>query len=139
MSQFGPLASWGDRVIAALVNIVPLLVIALVISLVSSVLANLVTFGVGIYFYYLDGETGAHPGKRLMGLKTVNAQTGQTIGGGMGIVRYFAHILDSITCLIGYLFPLWDAQRQTFADKVMTTVVLKDQPKQPFGPELFAP
>jgi len=26
--------------------------------------------------------------------------------------------------LVGYLFPLWDAKRQTFADKIMTTVCL---------------
>jgi len=25
---------------------------------------------------------------------------------------------------IGYLFPLWDAKRQTIADKIMTTVCL---------------
>ena len=66
-------------------------------------------------------------------------ETGQPIGGAQGIVRYFAHILDSITCLIGYLFPLWDEKRQTFADKVMKTVVLKDQPKQAFGPDIFTP
>lgn len=25
--------------------------------------------------------------------------------------------------MIGYLFPLWDHKRQTFADKILTTVV----------------
>ncbi|WP_436795338.1 RDD family protein [Actinospongicola halichondriae] len=139
VSAFGPLASWGDRAIAALVNFVPLIVLSFVIGLVSNTLASLITFAAGIYFYYLDGETGAHPGKRVMGLKTVNMETGQPIGGGMGIVRYFAHIVDSITCFIGYLFPLWDENRQTFADKIMKTVVLKDQPKQAFGPEIFKP
>jgi hypothetical protein len=33
-----------------------------------------------------------------------------------------AHLLDSIVCNLGYLFPLWDAKRQTIADKVMSTV-----------------
>ena len=70
-----------DCAIAALVNFVPLIVVSFVIGLVSSTLASLVTFGLGIYFYYLDGETGAHPGKRVMGLKTVSMETGQPIGG----------------------------------------------------------
>jgi hypothetical protein len=35
-----------------------------------------------------------------------------------------AHIIDGAICYIGYLFPLWDAKRQTIADKIMTTVCL---------------
>ncbi len=55
----------------------------------------------------------------------------------MGVVRTIAHIVDSIICYIGWLFPLWDAQRQTLADKIVKTVVLTGQPKETFGPELF--
>jgi len=33
-----------------------------------------------------------------------------------------AHIIDGLICNIGYLFPLWDAKRQTIADKIMSTV-----------------
>jgi hypothetical protein len=61
------------------------------------------------------------------------------LGGGMGIVRTIAHIVDSIICYIGWLFPLWDAKRQTIADKLVKTVVLADQPKQSFGIDLFKP
>jgi hypothetical protein len=46
----------------------------------------------------------------------------------MSFVRYIAHVLDSIPCYLGYLWPLWDAKRQTFADKVIGTVVI-EQPK----------
>ncbi|REO10986.1 RDD family protein, partial [Mycobacterium tuberculosis] len=28
----------------------------------------------------------------------------------------------AIICFVGFLFPLWDAKRQTLADKIMTTV-----------------
>jgi len=34
--------------------------------------------------------------------------------------------VDALPCMIGYLFPLWDARRQTFSDKIMNTVVLAD-------------
>ena len=44
----------------------------------------------------------------------------------MAFVRDLAHIVDSVICYIGYLFPLWDARRQTFADKIMSTVVLSE-------------
>jgi RDD family len=42
----------------------------------------------------------------------------------MSVVRQIAHFVDQIICNIGYLFPLWDAKRQTLADKIMTTVCL---------------
>jgi hypothetical protein len=42
----------------------------------------------------------------------------------MAFVRDICHFVDAITCLVGFLFPLWDAQRQTLADKIVRTVVV---------------
>ena len=75
-----------------------------------------------------QGRTGYTVGKGVLGIKLVKLETGQTIGAGMSFVRYIAHVLDSIPCYLGYLWPLWDAKRQTFADKVIGTVVI-EQPK----------
>jgi uncharacterized RDD family membrane protein YckC len=75
------------------------------------------------YTFYLDG-LGQSPGKAIMGIRVISEQTGQPIGGGMGIARYFVHMLDALPCYIGFFFPLWDAKRQTFADKILNTVVV---------------
>ena len=40
-------------------------------------------------------------------------------------MRCLAHFVDSIACYVGWLWPLWDAKKQTFADKIMGTVVVK--------------
>ena len=99
--------------------------IFLILSLISAVL-SLAYF---VWNYCLkQGKTGYTVGKGVMGIKLVKAETGQPIGAGMAFVRYIAHILDAIPCGIGYLWPLWDAKRQTFADKVIGTYVI-DQPK----------
>ena len=74
-----------------------------------------------------QGRTGYSIGKGVLGTKLIAEQTGQPIGAGMAFVRYLCHILDSI-CYIGYLWPLWDSKRQTFADKIMKTVVI-NQPQ----------
>jgi uncharacterized RDD family membrane protein YckC len=144
-----PLAEWVDRVVATLIDIaivfagwVVVFVITAIIGAISDTLGSLV-FIVGyialtaFYFYvgYMEGEVGQSPGKRLTGLKVVKMD-GQLLGGGMGIVRRLAHIVDGF-CFIGYLFPLWDPKKQTLADKIMGTVVLKDQEKQSFGPDIF--
>jgi uncharacterized RDD family membrane protein YckC len=77
---------------------------------------------------FKQGRTGYTIGKGIMGIKLISLETGQPVGAGMSFVRQVAHILDSIPCNIGYLWPLWDAKRQTFADKIMNTGVIQ-QPK----------
>ena len=73
---------------------------------------------------YRQGTTGSSIGKSVMKFKVVSEKTGQPIGFGLSIVRQLAHVVDAIICYIGFLFPLWDAKRQTLADKIMTTVCL---------------
>ena len=58
------------------------------------------------------------------GLYIVGQETGALIGMGNNILRQLAHIVDS-AIYIGYLWPLWDAHKQTLADKIMKTVVIK--------------
>jgi hypothetical protein len=73
---------------------------------------------------YKQGTTGSSIGKGIMKFKVVSEATGQPIGFGMSIVRQIAHFVDAIICYIGYLFPLWDAKRQTIADKIIKTICL---------------
>jgi uncharacterized RDD family membrane protein YckC len=73
---------------------------------------------------YRQGTTGSSLGKSVMKFKVVSETTGEPIGFGMSVVRQLAHFVDAIICYVGFLFPLWDAKRQTLADKIMTTVCL---------------
>jgi uncharacterized RDD family membrane protein YckC len=75
-------------------------------------------------FGYRQGNTGSSVGKSMQKFKVVSEVTGQPLGFGMSFVRQLAHIVDAAICYIGFLFPLWDAKRQTLADKIMTTVCL---------------
>jgi uncharacterized RDD family membrane protein YckC len=67
-------------------------------------------------------------GKKVMKFQVVGEKTGEPIGFGMSLVRQIAHVVDSFVCYLGYLFPLWDAKRQTFADKIMSTVCVPVSP-----------
>jgi uncharacterized RDD family membrane protein YckC len=71
---------------------------------------------------YRQGTTGSTIGKSALKFKVISEATGQPIGFGMSLVRQLAHFVDAAICYIGYLFPLWDAKRQTLADKIMSTV-----------------
>jgi uncharacterized RDD family membrane protein YckC len=95
------------------------------IGQLSIALAWIVALAYGIWNYgYRQGTTGSSIGKSIMKFKVVSEKTGQPIGFGLSIVRQLAHVIDGAICYIGYLFPLWDAKRQTIADKIMTTICL---------------
>jgi uncharacterized RDD family membrane protein YckC len=70
-----------------------------------------------------QGRTGATIGKGVLAIRLLG-YSGQPIGAGMSFVRQLAHILDSLACYVGWLWPLWDARKQTFADKITSTVVV---------------
>ena len=110
----------SDSGVSAVCNTEPTalgLTLFLVLSLTALVFA--------IWNYgYRQGTTGSSIGKSVMKFKVVSERTGQPIGFGLSIVRQLAHVVDALICYIGYLFPLWDAKRQTIADKIMTTVCL---------------
>jgi uncharacterized RDD family membrane protein YckC len=92
---------------------------------VAVILATIAIIGYVVWnFGYRQGTTGSSIGKSILKFKVVSEKTWQPIGFGLSIVRQLAHIIDGAICYIGYLFPLWDAKRQTIADKIMTTVCI---------------
>lgn len=75
--------------------------------------------------YIRQGRTGQSIGKQALGLKLVKESTGEPLGGWLCFGRHLLHILDELPCFIGFLWPLWDAKRQTFADKIVSSVVIR--------------
>lgn len=88
----------------------------------------LIVVGAVAFFIWNDcvrqGRTGYTYGKQLVGIRLVGDHTGQPIGGSRSFVRQVAHVLDTATCYLGWAWPIWDRKCQTFADKVMETVVV---------------
>jgi uncharacterized RDD family membrane protein YckC len=142
-------ASWGKRVLGTLVDwllTLPSNIISQVGSNMSrqAALTNDVS-GVGVMLSLIggvislaifvwnqcfkQGRTGYTVGKGVIGIKLISEATGQPIGPGMSFVRQLAHILDALPCMLGFLWPLWDPKRQTFADKILGTIVIVE-PKQ---------
>ncbi|HEY3943159.1 MAG TPA: RDD family protein [Acidimicrobiales bacterium] len=130
------MADWGTRAKGLLIDAgielvvaVPLYVIGLAAHFVLA-LAYLALLALSVYLAIQVGQTGQSPGMRVAGIKCVSQRSGEVIGGGLGVVRAIAHFLDSLICYIGWLFPLWDANRQTLSDKVMGTVVIPVPPQR---------
>jgi uncharacterized RDD family membrane protein YckC len=91
---------------------------------IIGLLGWIIWIGLFLFFGTQVGTYGSTPGMRMIGLKCVSIKDGQLIGQTNGIVRALAHFVDGLICGVGWLFPLWDAQRQTIGDKLMGTIVI---------------
>lgn len=76
--------------------------------------------------YFLDGRRGQTLGKRALKIRLISETTGEPIGALNAFLRDLVHTLDGAS-YVGYLWPLWDDKRQTFADKLMKTIVVDAQ------------
>ncbi|MER6204000.1 RDD family protein [Streptomyces sp. NPDC001642] len=125
-------ANWGQRFLGTLVDglifLVPyLLVIFSQGKGVLLAIGAIIIIGIAIWQLIQEGKTGQTVGKKALGIRLVRESDGQPLGVGMAFVRRLAHFLDSIACYLGWLWPAWDAKRQTFADKVCGSIVIRTQ------------
>lgn len=122
-------ASWARRVSAFLIDALPLVLAEGVVGTRVPVLmwlGWLVGLGLAGYNRWIRaGKTGQSWGKKALRVKLVSGSTGQPIGVGVAFTRDIWHTLDTFTCYIGWLLPLWGAKRQTLADKILNTVVIR--------------
>ena len=120
------LASWGRRAGGFAIDFVISLVIQTIVAAGTDIdTGRAAGFIVGIVFVYMQGKTGQTPGKQATNIRLLREQDGSTIGFGTSLVRQIVHIVDLLPLLIGFLWPLWDDKKQTFADKIMGTIVVK--------------
>ncbi len=83
---------------------------------------------------YRRGVYGQTFGQKIVRIKTVSEETGQPLGVGAAFGRHVCHILDSLPCNVGYLAPLWEPKKQTWADRIMNSVVVSAETGSPLPP-----
>jgi uncharacterized RDD family membrane protein YckC len=76
------------------------------------------------YFTYFEGSSGQTPGKRVLGIWVLDAQTAAPLGFGRAFGRYVFSLVSALVFYLGYLWMLWDRNRQTWHDKVAGAVVV---------------
>ncbi|MEM8770407.1 MAG: RDD family protein [Pseudomonadota bacterium] len=64
------------------------------------------------------------PGKLVLGLEVLDAQTGEKIGVGKGVLRYIGYFAAIIPIFIGLIWVAFDAKKQGWHDKIAGTVVV---------------
>ncbi len=133
-----PLASWGQRVgaflvdwlIGAAISFGGFILGAIVgsgsesLGTMLGLLGGLGSLAFQIWNMVRQGHTGQTIGKGVLDIRLVRLDGITPPGVGLSIGRWLLHIVDALPCGLGYLWPLWDPKRQTFADKIVNTVVV---------------
>ncbi|MFG2998668.1 RDD family protein [Streptomyces sp. NPDC048340] len=135
-----PLAHWGLRVGAYLLDLLIIAGPMFALGFIDLAMAEdaaaadpgvfffigmIYAIGMGFFQLYKEGSTGQTIGKKVVGISLRIEADGSTLGFGKAFLRKLAHIVDGLPCNLGWLWPLWDAKKQTFADKICSTVVIK--------------
>ena len=123
----GPRSSFGRRVVAYIIDVV---LVAIVAAIATALTSRAVGYGVEAlisvaYFAYLDGgPRGQTLGKMALGIRVIDFNTGGSIGYGRGVVRWIGLIISAIPCGLGFLWMLWDKEKQGWQDKLASSVVV---------------
>jgi len=81
-----------------------------------------------IYFtVMIGGARGQTVGQMAMGIRVIDFNTGGPIGYGRAFIRWLVSILSALVFLLGYLWMLWDKEKQCWHDKAANDVVVPVQ------------
>jgi Mce-associated membrane protein len=134
------LAGWHIRAAALLVDVLPGVAVVATMALVwlalplgspwwwlsASVLA-IATVMTMVNRVVLPPTIGWSLGRALVGIVVVRSD-GTSVGVGRLLCRDLAHLLDTFSVFVGWLWPLWDPRRRTFADLLLHTEVRRVEP-----------
>lgn len=132
VSSQNALAPWHIRAAAFAVDVLPAVAVATTMALVSFTVPSrgvwwwlcISILGIAILAMLvnrllLPTILGWSLGRALCGIAVVR-RDGAVIGAWGLLLRDLAHLLDTVS-LVGWLWPLWDSRRRTFADMLLRT------------------
>jgi uncharacterized RDD family membrane protein YckC len=121
--------SWIRRAGSFLIDHAILIPLPILGAAVGSAAAITVCMAVNLAIYVANrwviaGRTGRSLGRRLLGIRLVDAGDGSVVGIVRASARDVCHMIDWLLIGIGWLRPLWQRSRQTFADSITATAVV---------------
>ena len=73
---------------------------------------------------FIGSERGQTLGQMALGIRVIGLDTGGSIGFSRAFLRWLVSIVSAIVILIGYLWMLWDKEKQCWHDKAANDVVV---------------
>ncbi|WHZ20674.1 MAG: hypothetical protein OJF55_002823 [Rhodanobacteraceae bacterium] len=73
----------------------------------------------------------ATPGKAMLSLRVVDAESGETLSVGQAVARYLCYILSMLPLCLGFIWVAFDRRKQGWHDKIAQTVVVRARDRGP--------
>lgn len=118
----GPRAGFWRRLAAWIIDAVIIGLVGGLLTRATPSLGYLVQIAYAIGFF--GAPRGQSPGFMAMGIRVVSMTDGKPIGYGRAAVRWIVAIVSGFAIGIGYLWMLWDREKQTWFDKASQSVVV---------------
>lgn len=80
--------------------------------------------GVGYQWYFLTRQNGQTPGKMLLNIRVIKVD-GSKIEDADAVLRYIGYLINSPFIMLGWIWALFDDNRQGWHDKIAKTYVVK--------------
>jgi uncharacterized RDD family membrane protein YckC len=74
--------------------------------------------------YFHGSPSGQTYGKKWMGIRVIDFNTGGPIGYGRATIRMIGRYISGFLCYLGYFWMLWDKEKQCWHDKMANDVVV---------------
>ena len=120
-SRSGFLARLGASFLDGIILLVPLVILTSALRGPGYVLALILQ---AAYFIYFEGNSGQTLGKRAASIRVVDPNGERTIGYPRAFVRWIGRYISALPLYLGYLWMLWDGEKQTWHDKLARCVVI---------------
>ncbi len=78
---------------------------------------------IAYYLFFWVKENGQTLGKRFMGIRIVRVDN-QPLDIGTAVIRYIGYFISSLVFCLGYLWAIFDPQKQAWHDKMARTIVI---------------
>ena len=123
----GPRASFGYRFLGSLIDALLLgTVNAIIQGATDRITSTAVGIMIGVIYttLLLGSPSGQTLGMRAVGIRMIDTTTSGRVDYGRCVVRYLVAIVSGLALGLGYLWMLWDPERQTWHDKAADVFVV---------------
>jgi len=119
-------AGFWIRLGAALIDGIVVVIIGLVLAGILGGFGRGLNLLVGLAYTvgFFGSPRGQTPGFMATGIRVVSLDDGGPIGYGRAAVRWLVGLVSAVVVVLGYLWMIWDPEKQTWHDKAAGSVVV---------------